>query len=91
MRLVLGDLKDQYTDGDGVTVVMVGQRVLLLSPLASEILRCLSGTPVELESVATHVRAVLGEPPTNVAAEVLLQAVARDLAGSGIIRIVSPT
>ncbi|GCD90651.1 hypothetical protein [Nocardioides sp. LS1] len=90
MMITIGDLKDTWTGPDGRMVVMAGQQVLLLSELASELLRALADGPLMLESLAAHLEGVFGAPDHDSSSEPAVRALVEDLSGRQIVAFVKP-
>jgi hypothetical protein len=85
VRLRRGELVDLYVEG-GRSVVMVGENVLVLSEIATQIVISVpEGGATSLDEVTTSVVGVFGEPePPDTAAGLTLQQV-HDLAAHGVL------
>lgn len=89
MRLTVAPLSDLVTDPtDGTSVVMVGQRVIALSPMATAILFASAARAVTLEELAMHLENRFGTPPQRLgSAHDLAEAMVCGLIDEGVLQV----
>ena len=88
-RLVPGALDDRVDGPDGRAVVLSGQDVTVLSPLAAHLLRLVSTGTTELGDLADAITAAAGPPPQGVSAGQAVLDLARELEAIRLLRIVT--
>ncbi len=84
-------LRDQVVDEDGTSVVMVGADVLVLSALATELVRLVGAGCISTSALAQQLVRVFGEPDGDASPEQLVVAQVADLERRGLLRVVNAT
>lgn len=89
MKLLRGPVED-WVEEDGEAAVLVGEKVLVLSALATALLRHLHpDRATELTDLAASLAREFGEPPDGSRVDATLRAV-EQLADLGLISVVEP-
>lgn len=84
-------LRDQVVDEDGTSVVMVGADILVLSAMATELLRLVVAGCGSTPALTQQLIQAFGEPGRGVSPDELVTALVDDLAGRGLLRVVNNT
>lgn len=89
MRISKVGLKDQVVDmDDGTSVVMVGNHVVALSPLATAVLKLLESGPRNETEVVAHLCGTFGDPGDSGDATALVRDLVSDLHEHGVVHVV---
>ena len=88
MRYVAAGLDDVYEADDGRRVVLLGQEVLVISPLAAALLDGATGDGAEIPDLVRTLVEAFGEPPSGSDAVVIVEANLSDLVARGLVTVV---
>lgn len=83
--------RDQVVDEDGTSVVMIGADVLVLSALATELLRLVGAGCSSTSALTQQLVRAFGEPDGDASPEQLVVAQVADLERRGLLRVVNAT
>lgn len=89
MIVALAPLHDHVVDEDGTSVVMVGNEITVLSPLATGLVALLREGPQALHELAYGLVDAFGSPGEDHSAVALVQALVVDLRRRGVVRVVT--
>lgn len=84
-------LRDRVVDEDGTSVVMVGADVLVLSAMATELLRLVAAGFRSTSALTQELVGAFGEPAGDASPERLVAAQIADLEQRGLLRVVNAT
>lgn len=91
MNVEPSQLRDQVVDDDGTSVVMVGADVLVLSTMATELLRLVAAGCRSTSALTQELVRAFGEPGGDASPEQLVVAQVADLEQCGLLRVVNAT
>lgn len=77
---------DEYAEG-GESAVLIGDRVLVLSPLATSLLEAIGEETVEVDHIAGVLGELYGEPPDGVDLHAATALAVQTLADQGLVEM----
>jgi hypothetical protein len=86
MRVRRRPFVDEYVE-DGEAAVLIDDRIVVLSPLATAIVTAVGGDWVEVQDLVTDLGRVFGPPPGGTTVVDATEGAVRELADEGVVEI----